>query len=82
MRNIVLLAVIPAFLAACAASPQSDAEYAAAKNADPRVWPPYDPNSAFPDQIMDGESRSGSRNNSRGGYGRDSDGGRGGGGRR
>ena len=48
-------------LAGCAVPPQSQEEYAATVNADRRVWPPYDPNSAFPDQIMDGESRSGAR---------------------
>lgn len=81
MRNIILLALMAGFLGGCATSPQSQEEYAATINADRRVWPPYDPNSAFPDQIMDGESRSGSRSSSRGdrdGGGRDG-GGRGGG---
>jgi hypothetical protein len=81
MRNIILLGLAAAFLGGCAASPQSQEEYAAAVNADRRVWPPYDPNSAFPDQIMDGESKSGARSNSRDGGGRDGGGRDGGGGR-
>jgi starvation-inducible outer membrane lipoprotein len=56
MRNIILLALMAAVLAGCATSPQSQEEYAATINADKRVWPPYDPNSAFPDQIMDGKN--------------------------
>ena len=83
MRNILLLSLMAGVLAGCAASPQSQEEYAATINADRRVWPPYDPNSAFPDQIMDGESRSGSRSRSRDGGDRDGGGrdGRDGGGR-
>ena len=57
MRSIILLALITGFLAGCAATPQSQADYAATINADKRVWPPYDPNSAFPPQEMDGGRR-------------------------
>ena len=78
MRSIVLLALIAGFLAGCATSPQSQEEDAAAINADRQVWPPYDPNSAFPAQTMDGDGRS--RRSSRDGGGRDG-GGRDGGGR-
>ena len=57
MRSIVVLTLIAGFLAGCASSPQSQADYAATINADKRVWPPYDPAAAFPPQEMDGNRR-------------------------
>ena len=71
MRNIILTAVIAGFIAGCAGRPVSEEEYAATVNSDRRVWPPYDPAQAFPDQIMDGESNSGrsGRGGGRGGGG-------------
>jgi hypothetical protein len=55
MRKIVFSALTIAFLAACAGFPaQSESEWAAAWNEDPRVWPPVVPGQAFPPQIMDG----------------------------
>jgi uncharacterized membrane protein YgcG len=77
---MILLALIAGVLAGCQMAPVDEAAYADAINSDPRVWPPYDPGQAFPPQIMDGESRSGSRSSSRDGGGRDG-GGRDGGGR-
>ena len=59
MRNVVLLGLIAGLLAGCAATPMSEEEYAATINADRRVWPPYVPGQAFPEQIMDGDSNSG-----------------------
>jgi hypothetical protein len=53
MRNIMLLAFIAGVLTGC--QTVTEADYVAAMNADPRVWPPVVEGQAFPAQIMDGK---------------------------
>jgi hypothetical protein len=51
MRNIILLVLTAGVLSGC--QTVTEADYVAAMNADPRVWPPVVAGQAFPVQIMD-----------------------------
>ena len=53
MQKLILGALIACFLAGCAATPQSEVDYAATLNKYTRVWPPVVPGQAVPPQDMD-----------------------------
>jgi hypothetical protein len=57
MRKLIFLAAVSAVLAGCAGVGGYSPRLGIAPEHNDRYWPPYDPNQAFPAQIMDGGSQ-------------------------
>jgi len=57
MRRLILLTALAAILAGCAGVQGYTPRLGIAPQDNDKYWPPYDPNQAFPPQIMDGGRR-------------------------